>query len=668
MVQLAGKGREKMATTVKMSTSRTKNLNHIHFLIFLLLFHSFLLGYNAWWMSPTLDEPAYVVAGISHWRYGDFSLYRVNPPLVRMVATVPAILLGYKFEFPDLTNEHFGRPEFPLGEEFIHANGRWSLWLMTLGRLACLPFSLLGAVVCYRWAKELYGSASGLLACSLWCFSPMVLGHAALLTPDAHAAALGTLACYSFWRWLQVPTWQQTIATGVILGLAELSKTTLILLYPIWPMLWLLYRWLDRSTMPWRCWRNEVAMLALRMVIGLYVINLCYLGNGSFLQLKEYTFVSELFGKVPNADGKEHWTGSGNRFRQSLLAELPVPLPYDYVKGIDVQQRDFEGKQRPSYLRGRFQEQGWWYYYAYASLIKTPLGTWGLILLAIYWRWSHPVPGRLWRDEFVLLAPAAIVFIVVSSKTGFSHHYRYVFPCLPLVMIWISQVASILTDSPRVVDRNHCRSHDKSIAADIVHLGGPLRTAKHCGIRSVAMRALAALFLTTSITSSLCHFPFSLSYFNEVVGGPKHGAEHLIYSNIDWGQDLLYLEHWAAKQSIHKPVYLAFDNCFNPFDLGIPNIAPWPLKQPSTVDQTRGETVIPDGYYAISLNQLYEFPWPLRELDGTRYYLDTHPLKCLRSMRPIRWVGYSIRVYSEEQIRAAYNSQELVEQQLRDQP
>jgi len=232
-------------------------------------------------MSATLDEPAHVVAGISHLRMGDFSLYRVNPPLIPTVAAVPVMLAGYEMDFPEVLNATLSRNEFRLGEQFVNQNGRRAVWLVTLGRLACLAFSVLGAMTCFYWGRDLYGHHAGLLASGLWCFSPLVLGHAALLTPDAPAAALGTLACYTFWRWLKQPTWQRTITTGIILGLAELSKMTLILFYPLWPVLWIIYRWNEPSTMTLERWRNEGVMLASRMLIGLYIINFGYLFSGS---------------------------------------------------------------------------------------------------------------------------------------------------------------------------------------------------------------------------------------------------------------------------------------------------------------------------------------------------------------------------------------------------
>lgn len=58
--------------------------------------------------------------------------------------------------------------------------------------------------------------------------------------------------------------------------------------------------------------------------------------------------------------------------------------------------------------------------------------------------------------------------------------------------------------------------------------------------------SVAALF-TWFVTSSLWIYPHSLSYFNETVEGPLNGPKHLLGSNVDWGQDVLYLRQWITK-------------------------------------------------------------------------------------------------------------------------
>ncbi len=608
-------------------TPSTKSKRYGWVLGLLLACHAVLLALSGWWQSPTLNEPGHLVAGLHHWATGEFTLYRVNPPLVRLVASLPTALAGYQADWSGYYEFVGARPVFEMGEDFIAANGRRSMLYFRLARWVCIPFSLLGAWVCFAWARDLFGNASGLMATTLWCFSPMVLGHASMIAPDAHATSLGLAACYTFWRWLRTPTWRQAALTGLVLGLAELSKTTMILFYPLWPLLWLLDRWPDRGVMTLGRWRDEAGMLLLRMLIGLYVLNLGYLGEGSFTKLKEFRFTSHMLGGTDSersADAAHSADRSrsagGNRFDRSWFGGVPVPLPANYVVGIDVQQRDFEDFSRPSYLRGQYKSTGWWYYYLYAIAVKAPLGTLGLIALAAVTSCIRYGPRLKRRDGMILLTPAVVIFIVASSKFGFSHHSRYILPCVPFVFIWISGLARHLVWSEA------CPDHSRWLGL------------------------VMGVLLSWTTLSSLRVYPHSISYFNEASGGPAAGPEHLLNSNIDWGQDLLFLERWIEqnKDKHRGPVHLAYYGYFNPFDLDIEGIQSWPL--------TPGrETVeVPPGLYAISVNLLYEFPWMIRNVEGNRSRVEVRPLAFLRHQRPIGRAGYSVRIYSAEQVRRGF--------------
>jgi hypothetical protein len=614
--------------------------------------HTLLLARSASLHSPTLDEPAHLVAGISHWEFGDMSLYRVNPPLIRSIAVIPLFAYGFEMTFDPKTDFGLRRWEFNLGNDFVAQNGRRIFWQTTLARWACIPFCWLGASICFCWARDLYGSTSGLVACTLWCFSPMVLGHGALMTPDAHASALGLTACYSFWLWLRSPSWRLTIFTGLLLGVAELSKTTLILLVPLWPVLWILYRLNDGRPHTWALWRSEAMMLIARLAIGLFVINLGYLGNGTFTPLREYPFVSDTIGgpteSSENAgDNSQEWK-ERNQFRNTILGDIPIPLPFDYVLGIDYQQRDFEHSPRPSYLGGVYSSKGWWYYYLYVVAIKSPLGTLGLLGMVCALRMVFIMPTRRWVDEIVLVSPALLIFFVVSSKTGFSHHGRYIFPCIPMVFIWASQAGTHIRDLRNAI-MGECTARMD---------GRSEQSFIRCVTQNL-MGSVSCVLLVWSIVSSLFAFPHSQSYFNELVGGPRNGPDHLLFSNVDWGQDLLQLEKWVIEHNSNEPVFLAFFDCFNPFGLGIKNIAPWPMKQASTGEPgfiAAKDTLVPSGLFAIDVNHLYEFPYMLWNEDGTNYFIDTRPLKFLRAMKPIDTVGYSIRIFTSEQLKSAYAS------------
>jgi 4-amino-4-deoxy-L-arabinose transferase-like glycosyltransferase len=208
----------------------------------LLLVHAGLLAYGGAVHSPAIDEVGHMAAGLSHWELGKFDLYHVNPPLVRMVAAVPVRFAQPKYDWSQFSDAPGARSEFPIGRDFITANGERSFWFFTWARWACIPFSLLGGYVCFRWARELYGDWSGLLALTLWCFEPNILANAQMITPDTGATALGLTAAYVFWKWLKQPGWLLALGAGFALGLALLTKTTWIILFALWPALWLVWQ------------------------------------------------------------------------------------------------------------------------------------------------------------------------------------------------------------------------------------------------------------------------------------------------------------------------------------------------------------------------------------------------------------------------------------------
>ncbi|QEG01910.1 Dolichyl-phosphate-mannose-protein mannosyltransferase [Stieleria maiorica] len=599
----------------------------------LIVVHVSLLCYSAWIHSPTLDEPAHLASGVHLGRTGDYSLYRVNPPLVRLIAAVPALLLDCQVDWGRLATYAGTRSEFTVGEDFVRANGRRSLLYFRLGRVLLSCFSVVGAVTCFLWAKDLYSPRSGLVAASLWCFSPLILGHGALMTPDCAAAALFVLASYCFWRWLNVPCWKRALVTGCVLGVALLSKTTAVLLVGIWPAIWMVYRWCaeDRPSRDW--WWREAKMIASILGIGLYLLNLGYLGKGTGTPLGEFRFVSAM---LSGDERSEH-----NRFQNTIFAAVPVPLPADYVLGIDSQQNDFESLSRPSYLRGKFQAKGWWYYYLYASLVKLPggvLGLLGLTLVTMPFRRAHRVVD--WRDHLVLLSPAIVIFIAASSKTGFSHHLRYVLPSFPFLYIWVSQCFA-----PHPCDRLATSRTDDTMQSEDHTAGRHKGPAESCYIVMAASALLAY-----SVVTSLWYFPHSLSYFNEFAGGPRNGAAHLLNSNIDWGQDLLNLEQWILESADPSdlPVHLAFQSQYNPFDLDVRDIDSWPFRIARTIPPE-----VPPGSYAIGVNLLHGYPAVVHDRNREIYQISNVGLDELRKMDPLARIGYSVVVYSDQQISEA---------------
>lgn len=495
---------------------------------FVLSLQAGLLAYSATRHSPTDLEPAFLASGVSHWLLGRFEPYRVNPPLVRMVAALPAVLIGCKTDWARFHDGPGARAEFLLGEDFIKANDSESLFLLYYARWACIPFNLAGSFCAYRWARELYRSDSaGFVALVLYALEPNLLAHGELITPDGACTAFGIVAGYTFWRWLKQFTWPRTLCAGVALGLAELSKMSWLILFALWPLLWLMWSLLDPENdwklksrrrnanasvsgfgTQWHTRHNNYTCkymissfghLLIIIVIAVYLINLAYAFDGCCAPLNSNQFVSHT---LKGHSGE----ALGNRFTNSLLGHIPIPLPRQYVLGLDRQKKDFEDFSQKSYLRGEWKHGGWWYYYIYGLLVKVPCGTWALAALIIVVRIRNRTHSFApLRDELVLLAPAISILILVSSQTKFNIHLRYVFPTLGFGLVFLGQ-ASIL-----------------AIAT-----------------KSRATAWMACAFIAYSLASTAFSYPHQLAYFNEIAGGPRNGHNHLRGSSLDWGQDLLY--------------------------------------------------------------------------------------------------------------------------------
>lgn len=525
-----------------------------------------MLSWIALWNSPVCDEVGHLTAGIFGVKYGQFHLYNVNPPLVRSVAALPAVWGTPTYDWKRVTNSPLARMEFPVGQDFIRANGVAGFWYFTLGRLLCVPFALIGGWFCYLWARRLAGGPSGVIAAAMWALCPAVLGWGSTFTPDAACASLGLAAQYAFWRWLREPSWPRTWVCGLALGLALLTKTVWVILFPLWCGLWLVWSWKATAAI---ADRPRFRQLAAMFGIAIYLVNLVYGYEGSLRPLGDFTFVSRTLAGT-GAGLADGGTG-GNRFAGTWLGQVPVPFPENYVRGVDVQKVDFE-RGMASYLFGQWSPRGWWYYYFVVGALKIPLGTWGLLLLSLSSRPSRQAPDGTtsqhgWRDWLVLWAPAVSVFVLLCAQSGFSRYLRYALPCLPAVYV----------------------------------------SAACCFRRPFASwsrrESLACICLAWSAASSLSVYPHSLSYFNELAGGPVGGPRYLLDANVDWGQDLFRLKKWTQQHPDARPLFVAHMGFVSASDVGIDCV--WPTRKPRSSEQAGadGDGLV-SGFYALSNHEL----------------------------------------------------------------
>jgi len=436
-------------------------------------------------MTLTYDEP-------EHFKYGENILLRHNParlddssmPILALNALPAAVAMHMP---PGPLSSFLDRPE--------------------TGRYITVLFSLLVALCVFAWTRDLYGANAGLLALTLYTFDPNLLAHSQLITTDLYVAGAMAFTLYFFWKALHQGSWGLTITSGLMLGLAQISKYTAIALFPLLAVIAVVFYAKELSSdvrqrrfdaVRRRAIGFSGVALAL-MLLSLLVINVGFLFNRTLTPLNEYAFESNVFQALQSRSG--------------VLGRLPLPVPHAYLQGLDeviAHERTGEVFGR-TYLLGRLREaEGFAGYYVYACLYKLPIATLfllfatGVVYLARWRSFQFPKNGAM------LLVPVLFFTIYFNffyrAQIGI-RHFLVVFP-----LLYVSSGA--------LVAKAGALTRPVLIALSV---------------------AIAAMML-----SVMSYYPHFLPYFNELVWDRNEAYTVLADSNIDWGQEEWYLRQYLA--------------------------------------------------------------------------------------------------------------------------
>lgn len=526
---------------------------------------------NIFGQSPTVDEFAHVPAGYSYWVKQDFSLYPQNPPLIKMLLALPLKFMDLQFPLKAYQNAAGPWAPWFFGDALARANPVKVLRVYAAARVMNMLLGALLGLVVFGWTARHFGMFAGTAAMALTVTSPTVLAHAGIATVDVGTTLFFLLALLAFHRSLEWPSLINTALAGTALGLALLSKFTCLLLLPVWGAQVLISTGLD-----WREQRRgsgigrDSGIPRQRLVTGLVVpiVALAVLNGG---------YLFKHVGVTPNQ------THGASRFMKVLinngLGDIPLPLPRDYMTGLDLQLTDVAQGEFPNYVNGRWQKEGVWYYFGEALLLKETIPGILIMLIALLtgvWRGlkniSGPALGRVTPLWLFLYFPALIFFTAVSLSGNLQLGVRYMLPVIPLLFM----------------------------AAAIVLLGNKNTFTPR------TKSAKRAMFLRIGLVGTLCLWqavvvvrahPLYLSYFNCVAGftsSAEGGAAYLLDSNLDWGQDLPALADELEKLGRPEVGLLYFGHA-HPRWYGIKAHLPGP----------------DDRYVAISVNFLYGYPYAL---------------------------------------------------------
>jgi tetratricopeptide (TPR) repeat protein len=535
--------------------------------------------------TPTVDEFAHVPAGVVHWRQARFDLYPNNPPLGKMWVAAP-LALDPSVRSPRFDGEGVGWAPWVHGTAFQDANRGAYLSLMQRSRWTTIPVVLATAWLVYLWSRSLFGPFAGALSASLFLLCPTVLAHGHLATVDAACAATIFAAVFAA-RWAsRTPTPTRFLAAGALLGLALAVKFSAIFLLLLLPWLPVVFAWkrLDQV----RRGRSALLRVVLYGGAAWVVLNASMGFAGTFSLVGAWQPRSEAF----------------QRLVRRVPSWTPLPLPRDYLGGVDALQHDIEAGNYRAYLGGEWSDVGWSRYYLVAFAVKESELVVVLAALSLAGVLAAPIGLR---ERVFLLAPPLLFLSIASFWNSLFLGIRYILPSFPFLFTAMGALFALIE-----------RPWRAGVAAE----------RPPPALRDRRVWTAAAVFGWAAYLA-VAEFPDYLSYFNRFAGGRARGADWLIDSNLDWGQDLHRLRDLGRELGVQR-WRLAYFGHVDPSLYGVEYELPPPRPE--------------FGVYAASVNFLRGMRYAALDPDGRLTYLGGR-IDWMSDLAPTGWAGDSIALF-----------------------
>jgi hypothetical protein len=367
---------------------------------------------------------------------------------------------------------------------------------ITAGRLFTMLFSVLVGLLIYRWSKELYGFIPGLLSLILYTWDPNIIAHSQLVTTDIFAVGMMAFSTYALWRFSKNRDLKHALFLAIILGLSQLAKYTSIFLYPLFVVLILIkdapFLKTSLQNKDFRKFGDYLTRMTLYavlvVVVSILIINIGFLFNRTGNPISSYKFRSDTFNRIQS--------------RIMSISDLPVPLPYPYLQGLDdVRQRERSGRGYGNiYLFGQLNKEGFPGYYFYAFVYKVPLATQIIFLLSIGVYLFQRKYHHFLEDELFLLGPLLFLTVYFNFFYQAQIGIRFFLVAFPFIFIFSGNLAQGWQTFNR-------------------------------GRKIVIISLVSYLMI-----SVLSYFPNYIPYFNEFALDRRLAYKILADSNLDWGQ------------------------------------------------------------------------------------------------------------------------------------
>ncbi|HXN05452.1 MAG TPA: hypothetical protein VN944_00135, partial [Nitrospiria bacterium] len=358
----------------------------------LLLLYIFMAVSATTQKSTTFDESRHLTLGYLYWTQPSSHLASESGIFAQAWAAMP--LLADHLHAPQEKGELWSN----LGQwaetyRFFYSMGNDPSAMLFQARTM---ISLLGAtlgVLIFFWSRELFGALGGFVSLLLFIFCPNMLAHGALATTDM-AATLGFFAVtFSFWTLSHTVSWRNLVFSVLSLCCLALTKLSAILVLPIFFLI-LTVRFFSRRLVEFQIFTTKTLcdrlaragvwslLLGLHLIAVVGILWLAY--NFQYDSWNQEAFRLQTLASPDFS----LWSGAG--LKAFILQNIHQAdlLPPAYLEGLSftLQSSDF----RSAFLCGKYSEQGWWWFFPFAFLIKTPVASLVLFLSSfvalVIWR------------------------------------------------------------------------------------------------------------------------------------------------------------------------------------------------------------------------------------------------------------------------------------------
>jgi len=520
--------------------------------------------------SATFDEIILVSGGVRGVSQGEWGMVTDQPPLMMW-------LYGWA--------SRGAVSETPSEERAWDFESRWDYARLlffglendaqaVLGRARLVTAAMAGGIVVAAgglawWAA---GPQAGVLAAALTAFLPDVLAHGGVAYNDLPLAFVFLLAVWALDALVRAPTPIRGSLAGLAVAATFGMKMSALALLPIAVLLFGVEAWLrygDRGRLLDRAWLRDVAVAVLCSGLAAWFVLVAMYAGDPTLTALRFNFWRTVL----------HTTG---------------------------------GHPAPAWLLGDTSVGGWWYYFPVAFLFKVPAAFQMLVVIAtaslgLALRDGQDRLRRVcaWRGRAPLLA--LLVFGGFLLRSDLNAGFRYALPVLPLL--------AVVTALGLMKGR--------ALVA-----GAAIRPTARSGW-TVAVGALVVMHAVTVLS----FYPHWLAYTSVWAGGRDRGWTVLADSNIDWGQGLLELRSFMAREGVTS-VSLSYFGSARPEAYGIDYVA-LPSFFRLTPERTENAEVSPR-FTVISANNLLGL-----------YMQGRDPFAGYRDREPYRVLGHALFVYDE---------------------